>query len=172
MNYYNYFTEIEEAFVRRRGRHLSLSPLDWSLIESWQKRGVPLRLVLRGINTVFDSVGKDPIRLKGIKSLSYCKNEIESIYRDWLASNVGKQETQDYDSVARKGATGDHTSAPGLFAENDVKFHLESIIRELNSARPYKTELVDKTLAKIVSELEGISDLNADVFEKLLNTPR
>ena len=28
-NYYNYFTEIEETFVRRRGKHLLLSPIDW-----------------------------------------------------------------------------------------------------------------------------------------------
>ena len=29
LNYYNYFTEIEEHFVRRRGKHLLISPMDW-----------------------------------------------------------------------------------------------------------------------------------------------
>ena len=35
-NYYNYFTEVEETFVRRRGAHMLVSPLDWALIESWK----------------------------------------------------------------------------------------------------------------------------------------
>jgi len=34
LNYFNYFTEIEDAFVRRRAKHLLLSPMDWALIES------------------------------------------------------------------------------------------------------------------------------------------
>jgi hypothetical protein len=44
MNYYNYFTEVENEFVRRRGKHMLVSPLDWSLIETWKQRGVPLRI--------------------------------------------------------------------------------------------------------------------------------
>ena len=40
LNYFNYFTEIEDAFVRRRGKHLLVSPLDWSLMESWKAAGV------------------------------------------------------------------------------------------------------------------------------------
>jgi hypothetical protein len=35
LNYFNYFTEIEETFVRRRGKHLLLSPLDWDLMQTW-----------------------------------------------------------------------------------------------------------------------------------------
>jgi hypothetical protein len=45
MNYFNYFSEIEELFIRRRGRNLLLSPLDWALIESWQEREVPLHII-------------------------------------------------------------------------------------------------------------------------------
>ncbi len=52
MNYFNYFSEIEETFIRRRGRNLLLSPLDWALIETWQERGVPLPVILRGISKV------------------------------------------------------------------------------------------------------------------------
>ena len=44
MNYFNYFTEIEDAFVRRRGKHLLLSPMDWALIESWKELKVPLHV--------------------------------------------------------------------------------------------------------------------------------
>ena len=53
-NYFNYFTEIEERFQRRRGSLLMLSTLDWALIESWREAGVPLEAVLRGIDDAFD----------------------------------------------------------------------------------------------------------------------
>lgn len=89
MNYYNYFTEIEEAFIRRRGRNLLLSPLDWALIESWQEREIPLHIVLRAIESVFDAMEKKPSRTRGIKSISYCKEEIEAQYEEWVRSRTG-----------------------------------------------------------------------------------
>jgi hypothetical protein len=90
LNYYNYFTEIEEAFVRRRGRNLLLSPLDWALIESWQERDVPLHIVLRAIESVFDAIDKKPgAQLRGVKTLAYCKEEIEAQYVEWLQSRAG-----------------------------------------------------------------------------------
>ncbi len=54
LNYFNYFTEIEEHFRRTRGTSLFLlSPLDWALIESWKNAEVPLEAVLRGIDAAF-----------------------------------------------------------------------------------------------------------------------
>ncbi len=50
-NYFNYFTEIEERFLRRRGGGLLLSTLDWALIETWKDAGIPLEAVLRGIDS-------------------------------------------------------------------------------------------------------------------------
>ena len=54
-NYFNYFTEIEEYFWRKRGAHLLVSPLDWAIVETWQKAGIPLDAVLRGIDRAFES---------------------------------------------------------------------------------------------------------------------
>ena len=39
LNYFNYFTEIEERFQQRRGALLLLSTLDWALIETWREAG-------------------------------------------------------------------------------------------------------------------------------------
>src|SRR6267154_2752606 len=36
-NYFNYFTEIEEYFWKKRGAHLLVSPLDWAIMETWQR---------------------------------------------------------------------------------------------------------------------------------------
>jgi hypothetical protein len=54
LNYFNYFTEIEEEFVRRRGKPLMISPMDWALVETWKTAGIPLHIVLRAINQAFD----------------------------------------------------------------------------------------------------------------------
>ena len=51
--YFNYFTEIEEHFQRRRGTVLLLSPLDWALMETWKDAGIPLEAALRGIDATF-----------------------------------------------------------------------------------------------------------------------
>ena len=87
-NYFNYFTEIEDAFVRRRGKHLLLSPMDWALIERWKELNVPLHIVLRGIEKSFDSWESKP-RKRSVKSLLYCQEEIEAQYAEWLESRVG-----------------------------------------------------------------------------------
>ena len=82
MNYYNYYTEIEEAFVRRRGKSLVLSPLDWALIDAWREREVPLHIVLRAIESVFDIWDKQPKRSRTVKSLAYCREEIEAQFEE------------------------------------------------------------------------------------------
>src|SRR5262245_21567573 len=90
MNYFNYFTEIEEEFVRRRGSHLLVSPLDWSLIETWQQRGVPLHIVLRGINVSFDAYDRRASRGRKVNSLLYCQQEVEAMYLEYCESRVGQ----------------------------------------------------------------------------------
>jgi hypothetical protein len=88
VNYYNYFTEIEEAFVRRRGRHLLVSDLDWTLMDSWKQMGIPLHVVLRGIERAFDSYESKP-RKRSVKTLFYCQEEVEAQYAEWLESQLG-----------------------------------------------------------------------------------
>ncbi|HKP71321.1 MAG TPA: hypothetical protein VJT82_00180, partial [Pyrinomonadaceae bacterium] len=88
MNYFNYFTEIEDTFIRRRGKHLLLSPMDWALIESWKTMGVPLHVALRGVEQSFDSYESKP-RRRTVKSLFYCQEEVEAQYAEWLESQLG-----------------------------------------------------------------------------------
>lgn len=94
MNYFNYFTEIEDAFVRRRGKHLFLSPLDWALMETWKQQGIPLHIVLRGVERSFDSFESRP-RKRSVKSLLYCQEEVEAQYAEWVEARVGASEQSD-----------------------------------------------------------------------------
>lgn len=94
MNYFNYFTEIEDAFIRRRARHLLLSPLDWALIESWKELDIPLHVALRGIEKAFDSWESKP-RKRSVKSLLYCQEEVEAQFAEWRESRVGAGDEPD-----------------------------------------------------------------------------
>jgi hypothetical protein len=79
VNYFNYFTEIEEHFQRARGTGLFLlSPLDWALIEAWKNGGIPLEAVLRGIDAAFEKWRKRPAqaRIHMVNSLAYCAQAI------------------------------------------------------------------------------------------------
>lgn len=147
MNYFNYFSEIEELFIRRRGRNLLLSPLDWALIESWQEREVPLHIILRGIEKVFDAADKQPNKKRTIKSLLYCKEEIEAQFAEWLESQVGKSSRQsavgsqqsavDSQKQAEKKVektAETNSSKSELFPDDAIAAHLENVSGELNNA--------------------------------------
>ena len=77
-NYFNYFTEIEEYFWQKRGAHLLVSPLDWAIVETWQKAGIPLSAVLKGIDRAFESFARSRRAAGGrqMKTLSYCVDAV------------------------------------------------------------------------------------------------
>jgi hypothetical protein len=88
-NYFNYFTEIEEHFQRRRGGILLLSTLDWALIETWKDAGIPLEAALRGIDAAFDRYDQRPSKSRKVNSLAYCSQEVLSAAEDMKEAVVG-----------------------------------------------------------------------------------
>jgi hypothetical protein len=90
LNYFNYFTEIEEQFRRARGTGLFLlSPLDWALIEAWKNGGVPLEAVLRGIDAAFEKWRSRPAkaRTQRINSLAFCAQAV-AVEAQGMAENA------------------------------------------------------------------------------------
>ncbi len=77
-NYFNYFTEIEEYFWKKRGAHLLVSPLDWAIVETWRKAGISLPAVLKGIDRAFESYARSRRAAGGrqLKSLAYCVDAV------------------------------------------------------------------------------------------------
>ena len=77
MNYFNYYTEIEQHFQVARGTSLFLlSPLDWALIESWNLSGVPLEAVLRGIDVAFEKWRSRKVKAQMVNSLAFCAQAV------------------------------------------------------------------------------------------------
>jgi len=98
-NYFNYFTEIEERWQQCRGTVTLLSPLDWALIESFQQSGIPLEVVLRGIEAAFAKQAKRPSKVQKVNSLSYCAQAILSEFERFQEGSVGKQKAADAGSA-------------------------------------------------------------------------
>ena len=93
MNYFNYFTEIEERFQQRRGSLLMLSTLDWALIETWREAGVPLEAVLRGIDAAFDKHDAKASQAKGrarkVNGLAWAAQAVMKAAEQGLEAAVG-----------------------------------------------------------------------------------
>ncbi len=89
-NYFNYFTEIENYFWKKRGAHLLVSPLDWAIMETWQKAGVPLDAVLKGIDSAFESYQRSRRGAgKALKSLAYCTDAVLEAAEEQLEAAAG-----------------------------------------------------------------------------------
>ena len=136
MNYYNYFTEIEDTFIRRRGKHLLLSPIDWAMIEGWRDRGIPMHVVIRAIENVFDGFDKNP-GPRSIKGLLYCKEEVEAQFLEWSQSQAGKS------------ADGSNEGSIEFSPEKIVE-HINSVIDDLSSLEnPELHEDVERAIARL-----------------------
>ena len=164
LNYFNYFTEIEDTFVRRRGKHLFLSPMDWALMETWKQQGIPLHIVLRGIERSFDSYESKP-RKRTVKSLLYCQEEVEAQYAEWTDARVG-------------AASSDNTDAEKTpFSLDAVTEHLQTnrdLLLEAAAARRPEDDLSEAMtrVAALLGEIEqdlvaGVS-LNTRMLEDSL----
>lgn len=167
MNYFNYFSEIEELFIRRRGRNLLLSPLDWALIETWQERSVPLHVVLSAIERVFDGVEKQPeaAKKRPIKSLTYCREEIETQYAAWLDRQVGKNGAAS-ESSKLKAQSSKSADAAGLFSDETVKAHLEKVSADLKAARGKINGKTGECLDDVLKRLAQL-EINPETAENL-----
>ncbi len=135
-NYFNYFTEIEEHYLRRRGTHLLLSTLDWALIETWKSAGVPLEAVLRGIDNAFDKYDQRPAKSKKVNSLAYCSQAVLAAAEDMKEAAVG---AGDEEKSERQ---------PGFEATQIVTFLRENAARLEKASMPEREGFASRALAE------------------------
>ncbi len=100
-NYFNYFTEIEDRYLQRRGGGLLLSTLDWALIETWKDAGIPLEAALRGIDEAFDQYDQRPSKTKKVNSLAYCSQLVLAAAEDMKEAAVGASAGQPAEAKPR-----------------------------------------------------------------------
>jgi hypothetical protein len=144
INYFNYFTEIEETFIRRRAKHLFLSPLDWALMEAWHEGGIPLHIAIRAIEQVFDNFDKNP-GPRSIKGLMFCREEVEAQHEEWLKAQAGKTEE------------GPTTAA--AFNVSEIRGHLHGLSAslKLNTSIDLAEEL-HRACVRLIEIAENLND--------------
>lgn len=123
LNYFNYFTEIEERFQQRRGALLLLSTLDWALIETWREAGIPLDAALRGIDAAFDKyeARQKKGRMRRVNGLAWCSQAVMEAAEDLREASAGTS-----------AATTE--SRESGFEQERVAAHLESAASALDAA--------------------------------------
>ncbi|HXC46752.1 MAG TPA: hypothetical protein VNU20_00575 [Candidatus Sulfotelmatobacter sp.] len=150
-NYFNYFTEIEEHFWKRRGAHLLVSPLDWAIMETWQKAGVPLEAALKGIDRAFESYQRSRRGVgKPLKSLAYCTDAVLEAAEESQEAAAGAQP-----------ANG-NAGAKETFSREDVRAYLERNITLLRKAaeRVAASQMaVAELLGAVANSLSGAMTL-------------
>src|SRR6202034_2496090 len=128
LNYFNYFTEIEERFRQRRGSLMLLSTLDWALIEIWQDAGIPLDAALRGIDAAFDKFeGRQKKgRQRKINGLAWCAQAVMEAAEELREAAAGTAKPKS-DEAAESRESG--------FEHDRVAAHLETAAASLDGAK-------------------------------------
>ena len=150
-NYFNYFTEIEEHFQRRRGGPLLVSTVDWGLIEIWKDAGIPLEAVLRGIDAAFDKYERRPSKTQKINGLAWCAQAVLAAAEDMKEAAVGSPH-------AKKNETARGFEVPEIvaFLRRNAKQLLTAKLPEARgvSGRAVAEETAE-TLHEIATNLES-----------------
>jgi transcriptional regulator with XRE-family HTH domain len=166
-NYFNYFTEIEEHFQRRRGGPLLVSTVDWGLIEIWKDSGIPLEAVLRGIDEAFDKYERRPSKAQKINGLAWCAQAVLAAAEDMKEAAVGSSGEKKRGETAR----GFEISEIVAFLRRNAKLLLAA--KKLPEARGVSgravAEETSDTLREIASNLESQKALpRLEDLERLL----
>jgi hypothetical protein len=153
-NYFNYFTEIEEHFLRRRGGGLLLSTLDWALIETWKEAGIPLEAVLRGIDAAFDRFEQRPSKTQKVNSLAYCSQAVLAAAEDMKEAAVGAAGGEPQPSTKPR-ASGLEAETVAAFLRRNADLLMKAQLPE-GSAISIRTVALDvaKTLHHLADEAE------------------
>ena len=149
-NYFNYFTEIEEYFWKKRGAHLLVSPLDWAIMETWQKAGVPLEAALKGIDSAFESYGRSRRGAgKPLKSLAYCTDAVLDAATEIQEAAAGAQ------PKTKK-------PAPEPFSRDELRAFFDRNIKQIASAAEKRQSTqsdVANRLTEFANSLTSIQSL-------------
>jgi hypothetical protein len=168
-NYFNYFTEIEEHFLRRRGGGLLLSTLDWALIETWKDAGLPLEAVLRGIDAAFDRFDERPSKTQKVNSLAYCSQAVLAAAEDMKEAAVGASSAETEPTSKSPTALGFEPKTVATFLRHNADL--------LENARwPQSGEIsaqavgreAASTLRQLAQEIETKPSLRLEDLERRL----
>ena len=143
VNYFNYFTEIERFYQSKRDSFTLLSTLDWVLIESWKESGVPLEIVLKGIDRAFSRAKRK------ISSLAYCVKAVEEVCEEQKELTIEAPKLPD-------------------FREDEIKQYVDNLalqIERIDAGIAASIRMVD--IADLKTAEQALSALEEKLIAKL-----
>jgi hypothetical protein len=148
---FNYFSDIEEHYQRRRGTLLPMSSLDWVLMETWKDAGIPLEAVLRGMNAAFDRYDARPSKTRKINSLAYCAQEVLAAAEEMQEAGTADAQTSELEpgssTVAQRSSvaeTGFEIERIAAYVRNNAAELRAVIERVPDAARSLISDSVRK----------------------------
>lgn len=168
MNYFNYYTEIEERFQQARGSSIFLlSPLDWALIESWKESSVPLEAALKGIDRAFEKWHQRKRKFRQVNSLAYCAQEVMTAAKE-IAEGGGNRESVPLDETFEAPRLAEFFASNAEQLDRCAASAGEPLINAARSAADSLRKLADAAKANILDDLETVDQRLTILEEKLL----
>jgi len=179
LNYFNYFTEVEEEFVRRRGKPMLISPLDWALVETWKDAGIPLHIVLRAINEAFDAYDARAQKHRKINSIFYCQQQVEATFAEYRLAQVGGDAASVGSGAGESSAAGrgsEQAAFPkdvlfGFLARCDDELRAAGSRASTSGLSALENAIVRSRarMKEITVEVEGSARVDAEALERDLD---
>jgi len=138
-----YYRRIAGDFLAGRGSPLLLAPGDFSVIANWEKKGIPLDVVLEGIKNAFEYLRSKKRPVKGLK-LKYCEPFIDRAFAQYRERKAGNRRPQGESRAQKK-----HRAFAAVKAclertdrsENELVSILERALQALRQTRSDEEEL-------------------------------
>ena len=78
----NYFTLVEQFFLSLKGSGLALSASDYQLIEEWEEKNIPIKVICRAIESAYSKIDTQITNRSSKTSLTQIKEIIEQEIRE------------------------------------------------------------------------------------------
>jgi hypothetical protein len=121
-----YFRGIAGRFIALRGAPFSLSPADLALISAWESAGIPLAVVLEGLEEAFALRSGRPRAAGKVRVLSFCRLSVERAFARYRERTVG----------GKRGSGGGKTEKKQLAARAEAEEFLRRLPPAVSAVRP------------------------------------
>jgi hypothetical protein len=152
LNYHNYFTEIEEFFQSKRETWTLLTTLDWVLVESWKEQGIPLEVVLKGIDRAFSKAKRK------INHLAYCSQAIDDVMKEEKEVRIEKPSLPDIPADDVRAYLNDLADKTAATASNYPEFasKINAVADSVRAIDPSRFRDAEQVLGALEERLIAI----------------
>ena len=152
-----YFQTIARHFFEQRGTPFYLSSKELDLIATWEKKEIPLRVVLEGMKEAFENHRMKPGKKGKIMSLSYCNSHVLRAFEQHRERKVGQ----------KRKAVGKDRKDEKIRVE--ITKYLKCIPGHLDDLKEMYFRVQKELLRRNLDE-EGLESIEAEIEEVIVKS--